>query len=207
MSVTEPPNHRGEKAELVQRALGGDRDALESLLLAYYPDLQRRVKSRMSKRLAQLFSVEDVLQLAYSRAFNAVSNFEPKSEHSFYGWLCRIADNQLIDLAKQRRRENIVDAPQSIRDTSTVDLLDCFTSEGLAPVDGAIRGEAARLLHVAIGGLPLEYKQVIELRDINGVELEDIAEQMGKTVDAVRALRHRAMKKLRMELIRLSRLL
>ena len=113
----------------------------------------------------------------------------------------------MFDLAKRRSREKVVAPQDNIRESATVDLLDRFTDEGLAPVDDAIRGEATRLLHVAIAGLPEEYQQVINLRDIKGLELEEIAKMIGKSVNSVRSLRHRAIKRLRMELIRLSRLL
>lgn len=205
--------NRDQNMDLVDRALGGDQLALEELLLTHYDRLQRHVAGRVSQlplHVAQVVGTEDVLQQAFTKAFAAAKDFKPRDEYSFYAWLRRIADNQLNDLCRKRGRERVAPTfrPANVLESTTVeDLLDQFVGDAVAPSDGAMRTEAFRMLRMAIAELPDEYREVIELHDIRGQDLNSIASKLDRTVASVRSLRHRALKKLQSELVRLSRLM
>ena len=59
--------------------------------------------------------------------------------------------------------------------------------------------EAERALHVAIAGLPDDYRQVIRLRYLEGKSIAETAAAMDRTSNAIRALTDRAKKKLQEE--------
>ena len=195
--------------ELIQRALAGDRDALEQLLLSYYDRLGRRIGRKVPSDLQGLVCADDVLQQTYVRVFRAIHRFKAHSEYSFYGWICTIADRLLADGIKRRRRERLArgqnaSADESERDDSARSIVEQVVSRHTAPLRGAIRQEIKRVLPLAMESLPEDQREVLELRYLQELSLEEVAEAMGRTTDAIRGLSHRARKKLHDVLIRLT---
>src|SRR5687767_9841802 len=90
----------GERA-LVAAAIGGDRGALERLLLAHYDMLASRVAARLPARLQATQAVEDILQVTFCQAFRDIGRFEQRDDATFGNWLARIAENRLLDAIKQ----------------------------------------------------------------------------------------------------------
>ena len=65
--------------------------------------------------------------------------------------------------------------------------------------------ELHHAFRVALSTMPDDYRRVIELLYIEQQGIEEVAEQLGKTVDAIRAIRMRARRQLREAIVRLSR--
>ena len=195
--------------ELLTKAEAGDRTALGELLLLNYSQLARYIALKLPTSVQGTLSVDDILQQTFLRAFRSFRRLEQPTPPSFTAWLRRIADNQMNDLCRKRGRERI--APAQVlgddSDRETIeDLLNQIGANGLTPSDKAMRTEAFQLLRLAIAGLPPEHRDVIEMHDIQGEDLKTIAAKMRRTVASVRSLRHRAIKKLQAELVRLSSL-
>ncbi len=195
--------------ELIDRALAGDRDALQQLLLSYYDRLGRRIGRRVPADLQGLVCADDVLQQTYVRVFRAIHRFQARSEHSFYGWICTIADRLLADNVKRRRRERLagvqaVSADGSRQEDSARPIVEQAVSRHTAPLRGAIREEIKRVLPLAMESLPQDQREVLELRYLQELSLEEVAEAMGRTTHAIRGLSHRARKKLHDVLVRLT---
>ena len=106
---------------------------------------------------------------------------------SFSAWSYRIAANLLTDHHRKQRHRNHVDIEER------VDL----TSDLPAPQQQAEASEKGRLIASAISQLGGEQQAVVIFRFGDQLSVNEVAERMGKTSGAVKALQHRALANLR----------
>ena len=79
------------EADLLTRAVAGERPALEQLLHAHHRQLLSYVERHLPLDLARVVQAQDVLQETYFDAFRRIGTFRPEGESSFYRWLVTIA--------------------------------------------------------------------------------------------------------------------
>lgn len=198
-----------DEPALVAAAVGGDRVALERLLLAHYDGLARRIGSKLPSRLQATQAVEDILQLTFLQVFRDVSRFEPRADARFGDWLARIAENRLLDAIKQQDRTkrggDLQRVDNTARDESRVlSLLDWLAADDTSPSSVIARGEAVQALQVALASLPRDQREAIRLRLLEGKSLEETATALDRTTDAVRGLVQRGKQELKAALGRAS---
>jgi RNA polymerase sigma factor (sigma-70 family) len=150
-------------ASLIEAARGGDADALGSLIVAAQPDI-RRYAARNCHAADIDDAVQETLLLLYRRvgALRAVT--------SFSAWLFAVARRACLRLL--RRSAGIAEAP--------ADDVEMRLSH-LAPED--IRIDPCR----AIQSLPDHYREVILLRDIEELSIDEIAGVLALTRESVKA--------------------
>ena len=113
--------------DLIVRATGGDRFALEQLLLMHYARLARRIEPKLTGPLARVLGVEDVLQETFIRAMRDIERCAARSVRSFVAWTNALADHQLQDMVRGLRRQKRgggwrqLDAAPCDQDDSAVD--------------------------------------------------------------------------------------
>ena len=83
------------ETQLITKAVSGDRDALQELLLARSGELSRHVASKMPTALKGDTSVEDILQETFVQAFQDISKLSGRTGPSFFAWLKAIADEPI----------------------------------------------------------------------------------------------------------------
>jgi len=170
--------------QLVDRVLGGDKQAFNLLVLRY----QHRVAALIARFVSDPHEVEDVTQDAFIKAYRALKLF--RGESAFYTWLYRIAVNTAKNhLVARNRRPPAVD----------VDVDDSETNEIAAPLQELDTPEACltteklrQAINEAIDELPEELKTAFTLREFSGLSYEDITEVMGCPVGTVRSRIFRA---------------
>ena len=138
----------------------------------------------------------DALQETFLAAFRALPRFEGQSKLST--WLHRIAVNAALMKLRSRRRR-----PEDSID----ELLPRFESDGHFTPDSAPAGrlideqvsDARRRAAVrrCIDALPESHRLVIVLRDVEGLDTEETARQLGISADATKMRLHRARQALR----------
>ena len=181
------PAAKKSEAELLEAARSGSSEALEALLQRHEARLYR-----FARRLCrQHEDAEDVLQESLLAAARGLSGFRGAS--SIGTWLYAIARSFCI---KKRRRS--VFAPVEV----SLDTQASLAARGLA--DPARRPdealEATRLeaaLERAIAALARPYREVLLLRDVEGLSTAEVAEVTGLSVPAVKTRLHRARGRLR----------
>lgn len=184
--------------QLIQAAKEGDRSSLSQLLLLHYDSLRRYLASRISADLQGLLRAEDVLHQTLVRAARMVSSFEPHHAGSFRAWLRTIADNLLKDAEKRRRRERRAGDPLPGRAGSSIAvLMDRLAGDGTTPSGQVQRRDATRCMQAALASLPAEQREVLERYYLKEQSLDQIAEAMDRTRDAVRGVCYRARRNLR----------
>jgi RNA polymerase sigma-70 factor (subfamily 1) len=183
--------------ELVQKAKGGDRDALNRLFERYYERVRRCVRVRIGPKLRMRLESGDVLQQAFAKAFQIFDRFEIQDEGSFLHWLAEIATRQARDAADREnsKKRTPVAAQFSLDegfgDTSGAQFEVPGTVTG--PDGRAVRHEQEAAVDDCLELLPEHYRTVIVLRDYDGLEWNDVAEKMEKNTDsAARELHRRA---------------
>lgn len=189
--------------ELIQRAVAGDFDALDELLVSLHDDLLGHIERKMPAKLRSSVAADDIVQDTYRKALDAVAAFEYRGPGSFFGWLRTIADRKLIDAARKGRRRRVADVGDG--GSSYGQFFDRMARGSVDASGKAMIEELRSAFHVALVRLPANYQRVIELRYIEERSLEEVAAELGQTEGAVRGLCHRARKSLRDEMDRLSR--
>jgi RNA polymerase sigma-70 factor (ECF subfamily) len=139
-----------------------------------------RIYKYCYRRLGNRDDAEDATSAIFIRAIERLSSFR---DGSFAAWLFAIARTTVADRFRVKVAEPL---------HQTYDAADSQPT----PLDVAIEAEATQSLFFLIGALPVDQREVIELRlaELTGAE---IAEAMGRSVPAVKMLQLRAMKRLR----------
>lgn len=204
----------------LRKAVGGDADALQRLLIHYHPTVSRFVASRLPKKLQRHLDPEDVLQQTYIAAFGNIRGCSFDGPGGFFKWLEAIALEKLEttqrDLRRQKRditREYHPDSFGSGKgrlagwasDSSYPDLFARLAGSDSTPSRRLARQEAAAALLSSLARLTDDQRTVIRLRFLEDRPIEEIAATLRKSEDAIYMLCHRGLKALHAMLGSISR--
>jgi RNA polymerase sigma-70 factor (ECF subfamily) len=167
--------------ELVAAARGGDRAALEALLARHQP----RVYRFGLKMCRDPEAAKDILQETLLAAARNMKEFRGASSVST--WLYTIARSFCI---KQRRRSKFAPVEEESLDAS-LDATE-VPHPGRGAEESLAGRQLERALEEAIASLEPMYREVLVLRDVEGLTAPEVAEVMGLTVEAVKSRLHRA---------------
>lgn len=168
--------------EVALRVLDGEPDLFEILMRRHNRRLFRATRSIISDDA----EAEDVVQDAYVRAFAHLSDYEGRSK--FATWLTRIA---VYEALSRKRRAGRLEA----LDTDGFDMDHSHYLEDRIhrnPEQQVIDGQLRELLESAIDRLPLHYRTVFVLRDVEGMDTAETAGCLGIQEQAVKTRLHRA---------------
>lgn len=187
----EPGCELDEQA-LLARLRAGD-DAAFAVLVRAHAGRLLRVARRI---LRSEEDARDALQEAFLQAFRGIERFEGQARVST--WLHRIVVNAcLMRLrARSRRPEQPIEEllPRFYEDGHRVDPGPPWRSTGADPVE---QRELAELVRGAIDRLPEIHRNVLLLRDIEGLDAEETARLLDVKTDTVKVRLHRARQALR----------
>lgn len=193
------PVDANDVAGWVESAVQGDREAMQRLLLLFHNGLRQFVARSMEPRIRARYEPEDILQDAYADACHRVVDCQFDTPGGFYEWLRTIVRNKLTDHQRALWTEKR-DPRREVRAdnrTSYADLLDRLAAPGRTPSRIAARHEGAAVITTCLAQLKKEYREVIQLRFLEGLPVADVMQRMGKSEGAVHMLCHRALKELR----------
>ena len=187
----------------IRRAIAGDTDSLGQLLFDYHDRLTQRIAGKLSPEMRAAIDPDDVVQQTFIEAFRDIGRFQADSDRAFYAWLEKIAQNRLLDMVRARKSKKRggdrrqVDNRAAGQTSSIADLFDVLSAKLPTPSRNVARHEGVQALQVHLASLPEEYREVIRLRHLEGLSLEEVAVATGQTIPAVRGLLYRGKKKLR----------
>jgi RNA polymerase sigma-70 factor (ECF subfamily) len=168
---------KAEIAGLVEAAKKRDYEALSKLSTYYYPKIYRYMLFKVNNRE----DAEDLTSEVFVRMVKSLS----KQRGSFNAWLYRIANNLVIDFYRKRSRRKEVSYTEQFDDNAAVQS------------DETENILARKNLEKAISTLPESQRQTVLLKFMEGYNNSEIADILGKTLGAVKALQFRALKNLR----------
>ncbi len=180
----------GETDEaLVARAKAGDREATEALLGRYQPHLMR-FGLRMCGRRED---AEDVVQDSMMAAVRSLPEF--REDAAVSTWLYAIARSFCI---KKRRRSKYAPAHEaSFDDEAQAGSLRSLAADEASPEELASSLELDAAVQAAISSIEPGQREVLVLRDVEGLSAQQVSEITGLAVGAVKSKLHRARASLR----------
>lgn len=188
-----------DSKNLVQQAGAGDRDALDHLFARSLPRL-RRLLALKAGRALQGNELDDLVQESYLEATRQFGDYTYQGPDSFFRWLATVAQNRLANLqrmaaAQKRdvRREVPLAGGGSTIVPGAIDPRDL----GPGPRTLSVGAEQAGRLDAALAQLSPVDREVIALSRVQGLSLQEIAGQLGRTRNAVALLLSRALRKLK----------
>ena len=170
-----------EDGALIKLALAGQTECFVVLTNRHLPAVRRRIGSIVASRS----DVEDLLQEVLLKVWRRLSTL--RSESAFRTWITRIAVNEAL---QSWRRERSRPVCQAFGDSGT------FASPAESPAQALIRAETRQTVRDAVGELPEEYRQVLNLREFEELSLAEIAESLHESVPAVKTRLFRARRML-----------
>lgn len=178
------------------RAIAGDTAALSALLRLHGPRVQEQL--RIGSPWQAMIGPEDVMQITYLEAFIQIGRFDASRGATFEGWLRHIAENNLRDairgLSRQKHphpHKRVHDAPHRAGD-SFIGLLETLGATSATPSRAAAHNETQAMIEAAIAQLPADYARVVQLYDMDGGSIAEVAQAMNRSAGAVHMLRARA---------------
>jgi len=193
--VTEVDNIDIDDAALVQQCWEGDSAAIEQLILKY----QNRIYNVILKICADPDDAAELTQDTFVKIIENINSFQGRS--SFYTWAFRIAVNLSLNYCRRNARIGFssLDAEQ-IRSNSRSGkvLKELLTND--SSIDPAVVTQNKELCQIVVDSLMKlddDQRAVIVLRDIEGMNYNQIAKILDIELGTVRSRISRGRKKLR----------
>ncbi len=168
---------------LLEQARAGDSRAIEALIEKH----QARVYRFGMKMCRDPEDAKDVLQDTLLSMARGVRDFRGASSVST--WLYTIARSFCI---KKRRRSKFAPHPEQSLDTELEEQGRQFVDAGRTPDEALASKRVEQALEKAIRDLEPMYREVLLLRDVEGLSAAEVAEVLGVSVQAVKSRLHRA---------------
>ena len=178
---------------LVDAARAGDRGAFQALVIRH----QRKVYAVALGIVKDPDQAWDVAQEAFVRVHSHLADF--KGDSSFSTWVLRIASHLSIDALRRERN----DRRASVDDLHEADLAGTGAGEGILatalgsdPGESALRKELAGKMAEALGQLPAIHREILVLRELEGLSYEELAARLGIQKGTVMSRLFHARKKM-----------
>lgn len=180
-----------DEAALIQSALKGELDAFNRLILAHQ-DLAFNVAYR-------ILNDEDLAADAVQNAFiSAWKNLSTYRGGSFKAWVMRMVTNGCLDeLRRQKRRPTTPLEPASVDDPDGMDSPLWMASEDPLPEATLEQAELEHALQHCLENLPPDFRTVVVLVDVQGMDYEEVAQSARAPLGTVKSRLARARLKMR----------
>ena len=179
---------REQEAAVIQAVLDGDVNAYEALVKEY----EKNVYNLALRMTGNSEDAADMAQEALIKAYNSLTAFRGDSKFSV--WLYRIVSNVCLDFLRSRSRKQTVSLSTENDDGEEVEL--DIADETHSPeqlLDRSLTRDAVRR---GLAALPPDHREILLLREIQGLSYEEIADVLGLEAGTVKSRIFRARKKL-----------
>lgn len=180
------------ETRLVKLARSGDQAAFESLV-ELYKDRMYYLALRMLNNAQE---AEDAVQETFLRVYSNLDRYN--EAHKFSTWIYRIANNLCID--RLRKRKPIYSLDAETTDGDKMDGYSMLRSHDATPEDQFVASELQDTVRVAIDKLPDKYRNVVILRYLHDLSLQEISDILDMPVTTVKTRVHRGREALRKKL-------
>lgn len=181
--------------EIIERTLNGEPEAFNTLVRRW----ERQIYSLAFRMLGRDEEAYDICQETFLSAYRNLSKF--RGDSKFSSWLYRIA----INCCHNRIRS---------RGHSDISLDQQLENQGFEPVtdaenltDGLQREQIAELVRRALAGLPPDMRQVIVMKEYQGLKFQEIADILNIPVSTVKTRLYTGLEQLKQRLSHLKSIL
>ena len=152
---------------LVGRILGGERDLFTVLVSRY----EKRIINYVYRITHRYEEAHDLAQEIFVKVYLALDRYDPK--YQFSTWLFRIAQNSAIDAL---RKKSIAEVPLTRpTDDEPSGKEREFADDGVSPYRALKNKQLSAAIDDAVGKLPADYRELIQLRHFAELSYEEIA--------------------------------
>ena len=174
------------EAEYIRRILQGEKDLFHDLIRP----CERGIYFLLLSLLKNETEAEDAAQQAVIKVYLNLKNF--RGESQFRTWVLSIARNEGLGRLRRQtsRREDSLEADTEEQNGDFTPAI--LTSWREIPTEALEKKELAAILRAGIDSLPEIYRNIILLRDIEGMDIRETAAALGISEGAVKVRLHRA---------------
>jgi RNA polymerase sigma-70 factor (ECF subfamily) len=185
--------------QLVQRVLAGDEKEFARLFRENYPRLYRFAFSRLGR---DADAADEMAQRTLCRAMRKLHLY--RAEASLYTWLCRLCRNEIYDhlesLGRQGQRIVSIEDDDSLRT-----VLESLPADRASDPASTVRSrEITRFVQLVLDFLPARYTDILKLKYVEDLGVEEIAGRLSLTTHAAESLLARARRSFREAWLRVT---
>jgi len=173
--------------ELINRIIKGENELFEILIRRNNPYLYKLGMSYGYKHE----DVEDLMQETFIAAYLNLEKFESRS--SFKTWITRIMLNQCYQ--KGQKLSFKKEKANDILNEKTTPMFE--SNQSTDTYRSVLNNELSNIIGDALTSIPLEYRMVFSLRELNGMSTSETAEALDISETNVKARLNRAKQMLR----------
>ena len=175
---------------LIHAAQHGDLEAFNRLVLAY----QDVVFNTALRILADDDLAADAAQEAFISSFRALNSYRGGS---FRAWLLRTVTNACYDELRRKQRRPTTPLEPESTDGEDVESPRWLTDPGASPEERLEQAELEHAIQHCLQGLPTDFRTVVVLADIQGLDYSEVASSLRKPLGTVKSRLARARLRLR----------
>ena len=175
---------------LIQDAQKGDLDAFNTLVLHY----QDSVYNTALRILGDDDMAADVTQDAFISAFKSINSFRGGS---FKAWLLRTVTNACYDELRRRKRRPSVPLEPVSDDEGEIESPRWLADTSMGPEELVEADELEHAIQHCLDALPAEFRAVVVLADIQGLDYTEVAVAVRTPLGTVKSRLARARLRLR----------
>ena len=179
-----------DELALIQQAKEGDLDAFNRLVIEYQ-DMAFNLAARM---LNDDDAAADVTQVAFLSAYRSLDSFRGGS---FRAWVMRMVSNACLDEIRRQKRRPTISLEPVNEDDEEIELPAWLADQNASPEELFDQSELDRVLQNCITGLPDEFRSVVLMVDVEGLDYQEVSTAIGKPLGTVKSRLARARLKMR----------
>jgi len=179
-----------EEAQLVAKCQAGDANAFGELVTRY----RTKVYGMIYNMVRNEQDAWDLAQDGFLKAWKSIDRFRGQS--SFYTWLYRIMTNVTIDWLRKKQIEGVTEFDETIALTSVEPGAATAPRAEPSPSRRLERVEIRQRIDAAIAKLTPEHRAVLVMKEIDGLQYQEIADSLGCSIGTVMSRLFYARKKM-----------
>ncbi len=179
-----------DEETLITQAKDGDLNAFNSLVLKY----QDMVFNLAARMLSDEDAAADVAQVAFLSAYRSLASFRGGS---FRAWVMRMVSNACYDELRRRKRRPTVSLEPVNDDDEEIESPAWLADTSESPEEQIERAELDEALQNCLIDLPEEFRAVVLMVDIEGLDYQEVSLAIGKPLGTVKSRLARARLKMR----------
>jgi RNA polymerase sigma-70 factor (ECF subfamily) len=179
-----------DESALIRNAQHGDLDAFNTLVLAF----QDIVYNTALRILGDEDLAADASQEAFISAFRALNSYRGGS---FRAWLLRTVTNACYDELRRKQRRPTTPLEPDTEDGAELETPRWLADPSASPEDQLDQAELEHAIQHCLENLPTDFRAVVVLADIQGLDYTEIATALKKPLGTVKSRLARARLRLR----------
>src|SRR5262245_23156089 len=197
-------NNSADVVQLLEKARGGDKEALNELLTRHRARLRLMVEMRLDTRLQARLDASDVIQDAYVEGTERIEEYLRDPKYPFFLWLRLVVGERLLKLHRHHLGTQMRDAGREVSlyrgalpAASSAALAAQLLGKHTSPTEAAVRAERILRLQEALNTLEPVDREILSLRHFEELTAAETARVLDIEESAAAKRYFRALRRLK----------